>query len=92
MVSLRAPSLACRVEQAYVDAYEGEGWRGANREKVRSAADLEHARLQVCAPEQAAFNHMCGCHAICGTTRTVVRWLLVFFWRSAGRGGRDGSG
>ena len=36
-----------RVEQAYVDAYEGEGWRGANREKVRSTSDLERARLQV---------------------------------------------
>ena len=35
------------MEQAYCDAYEGEGWRGANREKVRSTADLDRARLQV---------------------------------------------
>ena len=48
---MRLPVLAHRVEQAYVDAYEGEGWRGANREKVRSDADLEHARMQVRAPE-----------------------------------------
>lgn len=39
-----------------MDAYEGEGWRGANREKVRSDADLEHARMQVRAPEQAAMH------------------------------------
>jgi hypothetical protein len=36
-----------RTEQAYVDAYEGEGWRGANREKLRPTADLERARLRV---------------------------------------------
>ncbi len=38
---------AHRVEEAYLDAYEGEGWRGANREKLRPTAELEQARLQV---------------------------------------------
>lgn len=36
-----------RVEQAYIDAYEGEGWKGANREKLRSDNDLKQAHLQV---------------------------------------------
>ena len=35
------------MEEAYLDAYEGEGWRGANREKLRPTAELEQARLQV---------------------------------------------
>lgn len=39
--------MLCRVEEAYLDAYEGEGWRGANREKLRPTAELEQARLQV---------------------------------------------
>ena len=36
-----------RVEQAYIDAYEGEGWKGANREKLKSDGDLKQAQLQV---------------------------------------------
>ena len=39
--------VLCRVEEAYLDAYEGEGWRGANHEKLRPTAELEQARLQV---------------------------------------------
>ncbi len=36
-----------RVEQAYIDAYEGEGWKGANREKVKPDGDLKQAHLRV---------------------------------------------
>ena len=36
-----------RVEQAYIDAYEGEGWKGANREKLKSDGDIKQARLHV---------------------------------------------
>ena len=40
--------LLCRMEQQYIDAYEGEGWQGANREKVRSRRDIQQAHLQAC--------------------------------------------
>ena len=36
-----------RVEQAYIDAYEGEGWKGANREKLKPDGDLKQAHLRV---------------------------------------------
>ncbi len=36
-----------RVEQAYINAYEGEGWKGANREKVCPTGELKQAHLQV---------------------------------------------
>ena len=43
--------LLCRMEQQYIDAYEGEGWKGANREKVRSRRDIQQAHLQACPPD-----------------------------------------
>ena len=42
--------LLYRMEQQYIDAYEGEGWQGANREKVRSRRDIQQAHLQACPP------------------------------------------
>ena len=36
-----------RQEETFLEAYENEGWRGAARERVRPAAELERARLQV---------------------------------------------
>ena len=43
------PQSTClhRVEQAYIDAYEGEGWKGANREKLKPDGDLKQAHLRV---------------------------------------------
>lgn len=43
------PQCMCfhRVEQAYIDAYEGEGWRGANKEKLKPDGDLKQAHLRV---------------------------------------------
>ena len=42
--------LLCRMEQQYIDAYEGEGWKGANRDKVCSRRDIQQAHLQACLP------------------------------------------
>lgn len=39
-----------RQEETFLEAYENEGWRGAARERVRPAAELERARLQVLPP------------------------------------------
>ena len=48
MLSCKCVTLILhRVEQAYIDAYEGEGWKGANREKLKSDGDLKQAQLQV---------------------------------------------
>lgn len=41
--------MPCRQEQALLDAYEGDGWRGAKREAVRPTAELDRAAKQVCA-------------------------------------------
>lgn len=50
----------CRVEQAYINAYEGEGWKGANREKVRPTGELKQAHLQVGA---SSFVFVASCQA-----------------------------
>ena len=64
--------MCCRVEEAYLDAYEGEGWRGANREKLRPTAELEQARLQVCAIFHCHIE-LCGYH----TTNEVCVALVI---------------
>ena len=37
-----------RLEQAMLEAYQADGWRGANRERFKPTADLDRARRQVC--------------------------------------------
>ena len=39
---------ACRHEQALVEAYAADGWRGASREKVKPVAEIKRAKEQVC--------------------------------------------
>ena len=36
-----------RQEEALLDAYAGDGWRGSKREAVRPTAELERASRQV---------------------------------------------
>lgn len=43
----RRAARAGRQEETFLEAYENEGWRGGNRERVRPSAELERARLQV---------------------------------------------
>ncbi len=38
---------ARRLEQAMLEAYQADGWRGANRERFKPTADLDRARRQV---------------------------------------------
>ena len=35
-----------RLEQAMLEAYQADGWRGANRERFKPTADLDRARRQ----------------------------------------------
>ncbi|KAK9846396.1 hypothetical protein WJX81_002962 [Elliptochloris bilobata] len=44
---VRSQLSRIRQEETFLEAYENEGWRGANRERVRPAAELERARLQI---------------------------------------------
>jgi hypothetical protein len=39
--------VLCRQEEALLEAYQADGWRGASREKVKPVAELERARRQV---------------------------------------------
>lgn len=41
------PPLLARQEQALIEAYEAEGWRGAAREKVRPVQEILRAKAQV---------------------------------------------
>lgn len=41
------PLLLCRHEQALVEAYAADGWRGASREKVKPVAEIKRAKDQV---------------------------------------------
>lgn len=41
------PRRLARQEQALIEAYEAEGWRGAAREKVRPVQEIRRAKAQV---------------------------------------------
>ncbi|KAK9810991.1 hypothetical protein WJX73_003945 [Symbiochloris irregularis] len=50
---VRAQLQRMRQEQALLDAYEGDGWRGAKREAVRPTAELDRAAKQMEKSRQA---------------------------------------
>ena len=81
--------LLCRMEQQYIDAYEGEGWQGANREKVRSRRDIQQAHLQACPPSFPTSLDAQVSRSSCGL-RTALKRIamhmsaqcLLIFWMS----------
>ena len=44
---LRSQLSRLRHEQALVEAYAADGWRGASREKVKPVAEIKRAKDQV---------------------------------------------